>query len=115
MLLTITALCAREHKSLDRLWTPASLSPSKLIFSNRPIDTQKFLTYLNIFSFSRGIIQVQPSDANRPRFVAVTSLEDVQAVRCAEFHPNGSVYAIGSNSKTFRICEYPQLSEIRFE
>jgi hypothetical protein len=58
-------------------------------------------------------VQVQPSDANRPRFVAVTSLEDVQAVRCAEFHPNGSVYAIGSNSKTFRICEYPQLSEIR--
>ena len=61
------------------------------------------------------IFQVQPSDANRPRFVAVTSLEDVQAVRCAEFHPNGSVYAIGSNSKTFRICEYPSLSDIRFE
>ncbi|CAO1302016.1 unnamed protein product [Diamesa hyperborea] len=58
---------------------------------------------------------VQSNDANRPRFVAVTSLEDVQAVRCAEFHPNGSVYAIGSNSKTFRICEYPTLSEIRDE
>ncbi|CRK96257.1 CLUMA_CG009683, isoform A [Clunio marinus] len=59
--------------------------------------------------------KVQPSDANRPRFVAVTSLEDVQAVRCAEFHPNGTVYAIGSNSKTFRICEYPSLADIREE
>ncbi|XP_055526792.1 WD repeat-containing protein 47 isoform X5 [Wyeomyia smithii] len=55
----------------------------------------------------------QPSDQNRPKFVAVTSLEDVQAVRCAEFHPNGRIYAVGSNSKTFRICEYPPLSEIR--
>uniref|UniRef100_A0A1Q3G3T4 Putative wd40 repeat protein n=1 Tax=Culex tarsalis TaxID=7177 RepID=A0A1Q3G3T4_CULTA len=53
------------------------------------------------------------SDQNRPKFVAVTSLEDVQAVRCAEFHPNGRIYAVGSNSKTFRICEYPPLSEIR--
>nr|XP_029722120.1 WD repeat-containing protein 47-like isoform X3 [Aedes albopictus] len=54
----------------------------------------------------------EQSDHNRPKFVAVTSLEDVQAVRCAEFHPNGRIYAVGSNSKTFRICEYPPLSEI---
>ncbi|XP_035908122.1 WD repeat-containing protein 47 isoform X2 [Anopheles stephensi] len=54
----------------------------------------------------------EQSDQNRPRFVAVTTLEDVQAVRCAEFHPNGRIYAVGSNSKTFRICEYPSLSEI---
>lgn len=54
------------------------------------------------------------NDPNRPRFVAVTTLEDVQAVRCAEFHPNGRVYSVGSNSKTFRICEYPSLSEIRY-
>ncbi|XP_055630953.1 WD repeat-containing protein 47 isoform X4 [Toxorhynchites rutilus septentrionalis] len=54
----------------------------------------------------------QQADQNRPKFVAVTSLEDVQAVRCAEFHPNGRIYAVGSNSKTFRICEYPPLSEI---
>ncbi|XP_031632466.1 general transcriptional corepressor tupA isoform X2 [Contarinia nasturtii] len=55
------------------------------------------------------------NDPSRPRFVAVTTLEDVQAVRCAEFHPNGRVYSVGSNSKTFRICEYPSLSEIREE
>ncbi|KAK7870362.1 hypothetical protein R5R35_000536 [Gryllus longicercus] len=51
--------------------------------------------------------------AGRPRFVAVTSLEDVQAVRCAEFHPQGKLYAVGSNSKTLRICSYPKLGDLR--
>ncbi|XP_064103076.1 WD repeat-containing protein 47-like isoform X1 [Macrobrachium nipponense] len=49
----------------------------------------------------------------KPRFLAVTSLEDVQAVRCAEFHPSGRFYAVGSNSKTLRICAYPKLSDLR--
>ncbi|EAA11621.2 AGAP006113-PA, partial [Anopheles gambiae str. PEST] len=65
------------------------------------------------FFFCFRSFPFQQSDQNRPRFVAVTTLEDVQAVRCAEFHPNGRIYAVGSNSKTFRICEYPSLSEIR--
>ncbi|XP_059472185.1 WD repeat-containing protein 47 isoform X2 [Neocloeon triangulifer] len=51
--------------------------------------------------------------AGRPKFVAVTSLEDVQAVRCAEFHPSGRFYAVGSNSKTLRICGYPKLNDLR--
>ncbi len=42
----------------------------------------------------------------------VTTLEDVQAVRCAEFHPDGHLYAVGSNSKTLRICEYPDISTV---
>ncbi|XP_017770323.1 PREDICTED: WD repeat-containing protein 47 isoform X4 [Nicrophorus vespilloides] len=49
----------------------------------------------------------------RPKFVAVTALEDVQAVRCAEFHPGGQLYAVGSNSKTLRICAYPKMSDLR--
>ncbi|XP_039286669.1 WD repeat-containing protein 47 isoform X5 [Nilaparvata lugens] len=53
--------------------------------------------------------------AGRPRFLAVTSLEDVQAVRCAEFHPTGPYYAVGSNSKTLRICAYPKLTDLREE
>ncbi|XP_055373349.1 WD repeat-containing protein 47 isoform X2 [Condylostylus longicornis] len=52
------------------------------------------------------------NDNNRPQFVAVTTLEDVQAVRCAEFHPSGTIYSVGSNSKTFRICEYPSLTDV---
>ncbi|KAF5295460.1 hypothetical protein FQR65_LT10448 [Abscondita terminalis] len=56
---------------------------------------------------------VDDSAGNRPRFVAVTTLEDVQAVRCAEFHPGGLLYAVGSNSKTLRICGYPKLDDVR--
>ncbi|XP_056642118.1 WD repeat-containing protein 47 isoform X2 [Diorhabda sublineata] len=52
-------------------------------------------------------------DNQRPKFVAVTTLEDVQAVRCAEFHPGGQLYAVGSNSKTLRICAHPKLSDLR--
>ncbi|KAJ8957011.1 hypothetical protein NQ318_012178 [Aromia moschata] len=54
------------------------------------------------------------SGNGRPRFVAVTTLEDVQAVRCAEFHPGGQLYAVGSNSKTLRICTYPKLTDLRW-
>ncbi|XP_014476569.1 PREDICTED: WD repeat-containing protein 47 isoform X2 [Dinoponera quadriceps] len=53
------------------------------------------------------------SNGGRPRFVPVTALEDVQAVRCAEFHPHGKLYAVGSNSKTLRICAYPKLHDVR--
>ncbi|XP_028134549.2 WD repeat-containing protein 47 isoform X4 [Diabrotica virgifera virgifera] len=52
-------------------------------------------------------------ESQRPKFVAVTTLEDVQAVRCAEFHPGGQLYAVGSNSKTLRICAHPKLLDIR--
>ncbi|XP_066155017.1 WD repeat-containing protein 47 isoform X4 [Euwallacea fornicatus] len=51
----------------------------------------------------------------KPKFVAVTTLEDVQAVRCAEFHPGSQLYAVGSNSKTLRICAYPKLADLREE
>ncbi|XP_050549137.1 WD repeat-containing protein 47 isoform X3 [Daktulosphaira vitifoliae] len=51
--------------------------------------------------------------SGKPKFIAVTRLEDVQAVRCAEFHPHGSIYAVGSNSKTLRICAYPKVTDIR--
>ena len=41
-----------------------------------------------------------PHPMAKPKFIKVTTLEDVQAVRCAEFHPGGKLYAVGSNSKT---------------
>lgn len=48
----------------------------------------------------------------RPAFKPVTELEDLQAIRCAEFHPNGKLYAVGANSKILRICAYPKIDEI---
>lgn len=41
-------------------------------------------------------------------FVPVHSLEDTQAVRAVAFHPSGALYAVGSNSKTLRVCAYPE-------
>ena len=38
----------------------------------------------------------------------------LQAVRCAEFHPGGRFWAVGSNSKTLRICQYPEVADLRW-
>ncbi|XP_030375825.1 WD repeat-containing protein 47 [Scaptodrosophila lebanonensis] len=58
-------------------------------------------------------IDLSQVDVDRPHFVAVTTLYDSQAIRSVDFHPDGKLYAVGSNSKTFRICQYPQLSKLR--
>ncbi|KAJ8300136.1 hypothetical protein KUTeg_021655 [Tegillarca granosa] len=52
-------------------------------------------------------------DAGKPKFTAVTSLEDVQAIRTVAFHPSGNYYAIGSNSKTLRLCAFPDVTNLR--
>ncbi|XP_063392867.1 WD repeat-containing protein 47 isoform X2 [Cydia fagiglandana] len=52
-------------------------------------------------------------NGSRPTFKPVTVLEDLQAVRCAEFHPNGKLYAVGSNTKTLRICTYPKIDDVK--
>ncbi|XP_057696796.1 WD repeat-containing protein 47-like isoform X2 [Corythoichthys intestinalis] len=44
---------------------------------------------------------------SKTQFVRVNQLEDTQAVRSVAFHPSGSLYAVGSNSKTLRVCAYP--------
>uniref|UniRef100_A0AAR2JRF3 CTLH domain-containing protein n=1 Tax=Pygocentrus nattereri TaxID=42514 RepID=A0AAR2JRF3_PYGNA len=41
-------------------------------------------------------------------FIALHTLEDTQAVRAVAFHPSGTLYAVGSNSKILRVCNYPQ-------
>ncbi|TNM87914.1 hypothetical protein fugu_006135 [Takifugu bimaculatus] len=50
------------------------------------------------------------SVSGKPRspFVRVHQLEDTQAVRAVAFHPSGALYAVGSNSKTLRVCAYPE-------
>ncbi|XP_037530492.1 WD repeat-containing protein 47 [Nematolebias whitei] len=44
----------------------------------------------------------------KTQFVKVSQLEDTQAVRAVAFHPSGALYAVGSNSKTLRVCAYPE-------
>lgn len=46
-------------------------------------------------------------ETSKAKFVMVNTLEDTQAVRAVAFHPTGSLYAVGSNSKTLRVCAYP--------
>lgn len=109
-ILTSTKLTPRRI-SIDSLDSSSRRSSRR--FSDFSVNSDDLGTYKARTTNKASSVEVQSTDPNRPKFVAVTSLEDVQAVRCAEFHPNGTVYAIGSNSKTFRICEYPSLSEIR--
>ncbi|KAM4629242.1 WD repeat-containing protein 47-like [Polymixia lowei] len=45
---------------------------------------------------------------SKAQFVKVSQLEDTQAVRAVAFHPSGALYAVGSNSKTLRVCSYPE-------
>uniref|UniRef100_A0A3Q2E444 WD repeat domain 47 n=1 Tax=Cyprinodon variegatus TaxID=28743 RepID=A0A3Q2E444_CYPVA len=45
---------------------------------------------------------------SKSHFVRVSQLEDTQAVRAVAFHPSGALYAVGSNSKTLRVCAYPE-------
>lgn len=54
-----------------------------------------------------------PDGGKKKSFVAVTQLEDDQAIRAVEFHPNGKMYAIGSNTQALRICSYPKMHDLR--
>uniref|UniRef100_A0A3Q3KRV9 WD repeat-containing protein 47-like n=1 Tax=Mastacembelus armatus TaxID=205130 RepID=A0A3Q3KRV9_9TELE len=56
-------------------------------------------------NFSDHLIKPGKSKA---QFVKVSQLEDTQAVRAVAFHPSGVLYAVGSNSKTLRVCAYPE-------
>lgn len=52
-------------------------------------------------------------DKPKSLFVPVHSLEDTQAIRAVAFHPSGALYAVGSNSKTLRVCAYPETLDTR--
>ncbi|KAK1806002.1 hypothetical protein P4O66_013051, partial [Electrophorus voltai] len=63
-------------------------------------------------SLDESPVQVSRSafqdEKSKSRFLVVHTLEDTQAVRAVAFHPSGMLYAVGSNSKTLRVCTYPQ-------
>ena len=59
----------------------------------------------------------QKNSEGSPRkagFMAVTRLEDVQAVRSVAMHPTRDLYALGSNSKMLRVCRFPDLDQLRY-
>lgn len=60
-----------------------------------------------------GFYDLKSGSGVRPRFLAVTNLEDMQAVRAVAVHPQGHMYAVGSNSKTLRVLSFPDLADLR--
>ncbi|KAL7058971.1 hypothetical protein AAHC03_013833 [Spirometra sp. Aus1] len=52
------------------------------------------------------------SELPPPRYLPVTVLEDSQAIRSVAFHPQGTFYAVGSNSKTLRVCRFPNINTL---
>ncbi|CAG2169121.1 unnamed protein product [Oppiella nova] len=64
-------------------------------------------------SYRSALSESSDFSGRKPHFVPITRLDDAQAIRAAEFHPNGQLYAIGSNSKTLRLCGYPKSHELR--
>ncbi|CAL8252915.1 unnamed protein product [Merluccius merluccius] len=66
-----------------------------------PLAAQEDLT-------TRNTTQEQLGPKSKPQYVKVNQLEDTQAVRAVAFHPSGALYAVGSNSKTLRVCAYPE-------
>uniref|UniRef100_A0A3Q0R743 WD repeat domain 47 n=1 Tax=Amphilophus citrinellus TaxID=61819 RepID=A0A3Q0R743_AMPCI len=55
-----------------------------------------------------SLSRIKEGDKPKSLFVPVHSLEDTQAIRAVAFHPSGTLYAVGSNSKTLRVCAYPE-------
>ncbi|CAJ1072104.1 PREDICTED: WD repeat-containing protein 47 isoform X1 [Xyrichtys novacula] len=55
-----------------------------------------------------SLTRSKEGEKGKDLFVPVHTLEDTQAVRAVAFHPSGSLYAVGSNSKTLRVCAYPE-------
>ncbi|XP_075473187.1 WD repeat-containing protein 47 isoform X1 [Ascaphus truei] len=58
---------------------------------------------------SSGARKGSQDGKQKPQFSCLTTLEDTQAIRAVAFHPSGSLYAVGSNSKTLRVCAYPDV------
>ncbi|KAM3184866.1 hypothetical protein ACTXT7_007545 [Hymenolepis weldensis] len=52
-------------------------------------------------------------DGSPPQYIPVTILEEIQPIRSVAFHPLGSYYVVGSNSKTLRICRFPDISDLQ--
>ncbi|XP_041986205.1 WD repeat-containing protein 47 isoform X1 [Aricia agestis] len=129
-------LCSSEirpHKQVEAGDTASGLSPG-VKFNQQPEPNQKTNDQSQFFRKTditesieipdsavsqtrngshQNVSAVAEVNGQRPTFKPVTVLEDLQAVRCAEFHPNGKLYAVGSNTKTLRICTYPKIDDLK--
>lgn len=73
------------------------------------INNGNHRNHISLLEKQREFLQ-SSSEAN---FYTVATLEDVQAIRAIAFHPSGDLFAIGSNSKTLRVCTAEGLNSQR--
>ncbi|XP_074593131.1 WD repeat-containing protein 47-like isoform X2 [Brevipalpus obovatus] len=96
-----------------------STNTSLVSFSDScPIHSSCCYSYRNVTIHGPGSKSLSSStntlySDKKSHFVPLCQLDDLQAIRAAEFHPRGRLYAIGSNSKSLRICEYPKSYELK--
>ncbi|TRY81823.1 hypothetical protein DNTS_000529 [Danionella cerebrum] len=88
-----------QRSSGQSAFPPASQSPVL------PKSAQRDKAGQNEGSLTRS--KGPEKEKSKAKFVMVNTLEDTQAVRAVAFHPTGTLYAVGSNSKTVRVCAYP--------
>lgn len=79
---------------------------------HQPIRSQSPSISAQTRNTVKSTVENQRNAAGIPKYLPVTILEDNQPIRCVAFHPVGNLYAVGSNSKFLRICEFPDLQNI---
>lgn len=84
------------------------------VFGNQSVRDQS-VTQQPLSELSSQIqdqMKTAEDDHSKKQFIPVNILEDTQAVRAVAFHPSGALYAVGSNSKTLRVCAYPEVTDL---
>ncbi|XP_064649025.1 WD repeat-containing protein 47-like isoform X2 [Lineus longissimus] len=95
---------------------PTRIPPKPLHDDNRSLNNSSMQSPRDIQDLFRNqhfALDEKSQEGNKPRFLPVTTLEDQQAIRSVAFHPEGTYYAIGSNSKILRICAFPNVAELK--
>lgn len=73
------------------------------------INNGNYRNYVSLLEKQKQFLQ----SSSEAKFYTVATLEDVQAIRAIAFHPSGDLFAIGSNSKTLRVCTAEGLNSQR--
>lgn len=81
---------------------PVTPQPIQELFSTRSVDSETSSSIRSNYS------PRSPRPFRKLECAQLDYLEDTHAIRTMAFHPSGQVYAVGSNSKTLRICSVPR-------
>ncbi|KAH3797038.1 WD repeat-containing protein 47-like isoform X4 [Dreissena polymorpha] len=102
----------RKAKSLS---PPTKAQAERLgsMFTDSPGQHEGRSLHLSDISSSPVHGRSKSQVGGRSHFLPVATLEDMQAIRTVAFHPTGDVYLVGSNTKTLRICEFPDLEKLQ--